>query len=540
MRRKRPLAYALVVSICLTFPAAASEQATDPQLVQASEAAQSPTAIELIRRLAETGSRAAVKDAAQRAALAAFYASHSNELLWIRPEGLAPAAERVIAEIKRADDWGLNAADYALPSGVSARQDSPASPAELVDAELKLSVAVLQYAKDARGGRMDPTQLSLSIDRTPPLIEPRRVLDEIAGSDQPDEYLRKLNPQHPQFERLRQLYLSLRSGTPAAESAAGEAAGNKAGTKSKAGAGRPEVTSARRVLLNMEQWRWMPENLGDMYVWVNIPEFTIRVVRNGEVVHSERVIVGQPDKQTPIFSDEMEAVVFHPSWSVPNSIKVKELLPSLVRGGNVLGRYGLRAEYRGQTVDPQSIDWAATDIRNLHIYQPPGGDNVLGVVKFVFPNRFDVYMHDTPTKNLFNADARAFSHGCMRVRNPARLAELVMAYSDGWSAERVAQQIKSGPQNNNVQLSRRIPVHITYFTAAVDDAGKPNFWRDVYGIEQRIEMGLEGKAHLIVRRREDLGPIRAGIVSRYADSGPSGFQFGSGRTPDWVRRAFDN
>jgi murein L,D-transpeptidase YcbB/YkuD len=286
----------------------------------------------------------------------------------------------------------------------------------------------------------------------------------------------------------------------------------------------------------MEQWRWMPEDLGEMYIWVNIPEFTIRVVRNGEVIHSERVITGKPENQTPIFSDEMETVVFHPSWGVPNSIKVKELLPGLLRGSDTLTRNGLRAEYRGQRVDPESIDWATTDIRNLHIYQPPGAENVLGVVKFLFPNRHDVYMHDTPTKNLFNADVRAFSHGCMRVRNPVRLAEIVMAHSDGWSAERVAQQIRSGPQNNNVQLSRRIPVHVTYFTVAVDGTGKPQFSRDIYGHERRIQMGLDGKAHLIVKKREDLGPVRAEIVSKHAGS----YGFGSNSVADWIRKAFNN
>jgi murein L,D-transpeptidase YcbB/YkuD len=519
------------------LPALASQTESEPQPEQASAVAQSPIAGELSRRLAETGQRAVVKSAELRAALTAFYAARSNELVWARAEGLTPAAERIIAEIKRADEWGLDAADFAVPAPFSARPDLASAAVDLVDAELKLAVAVLEYARHARGGRMNPTDLSFSIDRAPPLIEPRRVLDEIAASDRPDEYLRKLHPQHAQFERLRQLYLALRATPPAAPAAEEPASAKSSAAKGKAKAAvPPEIASAQRVLLNMEQWRWMPENLGEMYVWVNIPEFTIRVVRNGEVIHSERVITGKPENQTPIFSDEMETVVFHPSWGVPNSIKVKELLPGLLRGGDTLTRNGLRAEYRGQRVDPESIDWAATDIRNVHIYQPPGAENVLGVVKFLFPNRHDVYMHDTPTKNLFNADVRAFSHGCMRVRNPVRLAEIVMAHSDGWSAERVAQQIRSGPQNNNVQLSRRIPVHVTYFTVAADGAGKGQFFRDIYGHERRIQMGLDGKVHLIVKKREDLGPVRAEIVSKHAGS----YGFGSNSVADWIRKAFNN
>jgi murein L,D-transpeptidase YcbB/YkuD len=556
----------LVLSILLAAPALASQPIPEPQAEQtapaaenpavaipaaetpapagpleqspaaAAPAAPSPVAAELARRLAETDQRAAVRSAEQRAALTAFYASRANEPAWVGPQGLNSAAKRIAAEIARADEWGLDASDFAVPAAPSA----DASAADLVEAELKVAVAVLTYAHHARGGRMNPSDLSLSIDRAPPLIEPKRVLDEITASAEPDTYLRKLHPQHAGFERLRQLYLALRAApAPAPEPAAAEEPTGK-GAKSKAKAtsakaARPEFTPERRVLLNMEQWRWMPESLGDMYVWVNIPEFTLRVVRNGEVVHTERVITGKPENQTPIFSDEMETVVFHPSWGVPNSIKVKELLPGLLRGHDTLTRNGLRAEYRGQPVDPESVDWSEVDIRNLHVYQPPGAANALGVVKFVFPNRHDVYMHDTPTKNLFNAEMRAFSHGCMRVRNPLRLAEIVMGHSDGWSPDRVAQQIKRGPQNNNVQLATHIPVHITYFTVSADDAGKAQYFRDIYGHERRIQLGLEGKAHLLPKKKEDLGPVRADIIARNGGSQP----FKNDIT-DWMRRVFNN
>lgn len=528
-------AYALVFSIFSAAPAVA-EQALALQPPGEIATAQSPIAVELVQRLAEAGPRAAVRNRKERDTLAAFYAARSNELLWVKPDGLTPAAERAIAEIKRADDWGLNAADFAVPAAINASASSALSPADQVEAELKLSIAMLKYARHARGGRMDPTQLSNYIDRQPPLLEPKRVLDEIASATEPDAYLRKLNPQHPQFEKLRQLYLTMRAGALPAELAAAEAPA-AAKTKTNTKVSRPETGSARKVLLNMEQWRWMPENLGAMYVWVNIPEFTLRMVRNDKVVHSERVITGKPENQTPVFSDEMESVVFHPAWGVPNSIKVKELLPGLMRGGDALARNGLRASYRGREIDPMTIDWSTTDIRNLDIIQPPGASNVLGVVKFQFPNKHDIYMHDTPTKDLFNADARAFSHGCIRVRNPLRLAEIVMAHDQGWGPARIAQLVNGGPPVNLIRLQSKIPVHITYFTAAVDEAGKPQFWRDIYGNENRIQMGLEGKAHLIVKKKEDLGPLRAGIVSRYAGSGPYGP--GAGSTPNWVRNIFN-
>ena len=176
----------------------------------------------------------------------------------------------------------------------------------------------------------------------------------------------------------------------------------------------------------------MPDDLGDFYVWVNIPEFTLRVVEAGKMIHTERVVVGKNDTQTPVFSDEMEQVIFHPFWGVPNSIKKDELLPSLMRGNtSVLERSNLRIQFRGREIDPRSVDWSRADMRQFHVYQPPGADNVLGVVKFRFPNKHAVYMHDTPAKNLFNAQVRTFSHGCMRVRDPLKLAAVVLGRGPG-------------------------------------------------------------------------------------------------------------
>ena len=161
------------------------------------------------------------------------------------------------------------------------------------------------------------------------------------------------------------------------------------------------------ILINMERWRWLPHDLGPYYVTVNIPEFMLRVVEEGKVVHTTRVVVGKPDKQTPIFSQDMQEIVFNPIWNVPNSIKTEELLPYLSQEAacsaaawdtSVLERHNLRVNLGGRDVDPAAVDWGRVDIRTLNIYQPPGPDNVLGNVKFVFPNKHDVYMHDTTQK----------------------------------------------------------------------------------------------------------------------------------------------
>lgn len=496
----------------------------------AAEPVADPVQTELLRQIAEADG----VSKADRAALTAFYEQRAHGLLWVTDTGFTARGDAAMAEIKRADDWGLEASAFDLPPASLA-----SDPAAMAAAELKLSLAVLKYANHARGGRMDPKDLSNYIDRDLSLVPPADVLAGIASADTADAYLRKLHPQNPQFEKLRQAYLALRDGmAPVAEVEEDETPRTASKRKSKPA---PEKVTLRKLLVNMEQWRWMPADLGEFYVWANIPEFTLRVMKDDKPVFSERLIVGKQDTQTPIFSDEMAFIVFHPFWGVPDSIKMKEILPSLARGGNVLAKNNLRIQYRGRDIDPEEVDWSSTDIRNFHVYQPPGGGNVLGQVKFMFPNKHQVYMHDTPTKNLFNASQRTFSHGCMRVRNPLHFAEVLLEQDKGWDGRRIASLIKSGPQNNNIALDSKIPVHITYFTAWVDDDGKLNTRPDIYGHEARIQMGIEGKAHLIVKKKEDLGPVRAEAVSRLAETrSGGGGGFNSSNMPDWARRVFGN
>jgi murein L,D-transpeptidase YcbB/YkuD len=191
----------------------------------------------------------------------------------------------------------------------------------------------------------------------------------------------------------------------------------------------------------------------------------------------------------------------------------------------------LKVQRAGHDVDPATVDWATTDMRSVHIYQPPGGGNVLGAVKFRFPNKHDVYLHDTPDKFLFKASARAFSHGCMRLSEPAHLAELVLGEDQGWSGAEVAAALAAGPQSREVGIAGKVPVHVTYFTAVVDETGALETFPDIYGHEMRIAMGIAGKAHLIPK--PPAGVTRADVLGRLAESGGHG-------QADWVRRAFGN
>ncbi len=253
------------------------------------------------------------------------------------------------------------------------------------------------------------------------------------------------------------------------------------------------------ILNNMERWRWLPEDMGAFYVWNNVPEFRARVFKGIKAVFSERIVVGLPSWATPSFMANMKYVIFHPSWGVPNGIKMKELLPRLKRaqpqslfdffggtsggGAAVLRAYNLTAYRNGKVVNPGSVNWSNVDIRNYSFVQPPGGKNPLGKVKFRFPNKHSVYMHDTIEPELFSKSQRAYSHGCIRVRNPIRLSEVLLGHDKGFSAEAVRRMARSG---RSVALDQEIPVYVTYMTARVDDDGKLQTYGDIYGRDSRL------------------------------------------------------
>ena len=264
----------------------------------------------------------------------------------------------------------------------------------------------------------------------------------------------------------------------------------------------------RKVLVNMERWRWLPDDLGALHVWNNLPEFETRLVKGGTTMHQERIIIGKPETQTPVFSDRIRFVVFQPEWGVPSSIKVKSLLPSLQDGDyDVLERRNMRISVNGRTVDPGKYDWDRTDIRRVPIVQDAGPENPLGQMKFMFPNRHDVYMHDTPAKGLFNAAVRTFSHGCIRVRNPRRLAEIILAETSGRTAAEAAETVAAGTgtgakPGNRVDLARAVPVHNTYFTLVADTAGGLRSLPDIYGHDRRIAAVLDGRPASVIREQD--------------------------------------
>ena len=557
MRTRRPSlcsrAIVLTTLACL-LPSAAAFAAPPPDAGEAPSAAPSAAIAQDAELMASVRRRAAQLSAtADGAALASFYADRAMPL-WVDAQGLTPKAILAMAEIARANDWGLAAAAFKLPRR---------GGADLADSEVKLSLAVLSYARIARGGRVDLANFSRSVDQQLSLPEPKAVLEAIAATDAPGDYLTGLHPRHRQFVLLRQALLRLRAGSEATPSE--EAVRLPDGPLLKPGVYHPDVallrrrlkvdaegvpatfydqrlvaavmafqsehggapdgligprgravlngeraaprvfgSTAQRILLNMERWRWMPEDLGEFHVWNNIPEFVSRVLIKGRVVHAAKIVVGKPDTQTVVFSANMRYLVFHPEWGVPDSIKVKEILPYLrpsagdffgLFGGadtSVLERHNLKVSYNGHPVDASQVNWGEVDVRRYTFIQPAGAGNVLGVVKFRFPNRHDIYMHDTPQRELFAKATRAFSHGCIRVEHPDRLAELLLAKDKGWSAEKVRGLLAEG-YNNEVALEHEIPVHVTYFTAVADEDGRIADFPDIYRLDSRLALALAGR-----------------------------------------------
>jgi murein L,D-transpeptidase YcbB/YkuD len=576
----RSAAIGIAVAVSFTAPAFAAEPDGPEELVNRSEAI----------RISVQDQVGAVpmKDTAEQIALAEYYSVADRKLLWVGEDGLSARGKAVVNEILKADDYGLRASDYKLPDLAGFDRNAPDAVTKLADAELKISAAVIEYARDARGGRINPQSLSKNLDPNLYLPDPAEVIGFIAIRSDPAAYLRSFQPTHPQFEALRKQLIAERKGeatpapvaadkpedveipagptlklgvkhgqvallrkrleTPAKEGADEylfdadlrdavvafqRAQGGKpdgmvgSGTRRMlnggASASTPVVSGQQKIdllLVNMERYRWLPHDMGAFYVKVNIPEFKVRVNKEGEDIHETRVIVGKTHTQTPVFSDEMEKIVFRPNWYVPNSIKQNEIAPYLRRGGgffssgwdtSVLRRQGLRIRgANGRDIDPDRIDWSRNDIRRYELYQPPGPRNVLGLVKFLFPNTHDVYLHDTTQKNLFSNDVRAFSHGCVRVQNPDKLATVLLGHDQDWTQARVTSAMYNGADANNIFIKNRIPVYLTYFTAVVDENGELTQFKDLYGHDRRMIAALNGR------------PIPAGLPDNVTASNGGG------------------
>jgi murein L,D-transpeptidase YcbB/YkuD len=437
----------------------------------------------------------------------------------------------VTLRLKRAADDGLDVKGFP-------QAFSPETDAEIASADLALSDAVVAYARQASGSRVDPRMISHLIGVEPEVADPAVILALVAtAGEDAGEALRRFNPPQKAYEALREKLLQLRRKRRLAGSGAAIPAGPllRPGMRDKRvplvrarlGLDRGEFEASQdpvedsaqdlvydteiaaavedfqkanglpasgnltartvaalsggasrleaEILANMERWRWMPRDMGETHIEVNIPDYEAVVIENGEVIERNRVVVGKEETPTPVFSETMKFLIVNPSWNVPQSIIRKEMLPRLASDPDYLHRLGYEVFSRGG---------------HLVVRQPPGEKNALGRIKFMFPNDYSVYMHDTPLRRLFASAKRAFSHGCVRVDDPFRFAETVLG--DGWSESRVKKLI--GGKERYVYLPKPLPVYLEYFTAFVDESGALQLRDDVYGYSRRVKaaLGLQG------------------------------------------------
>jgi murein L,D-transpeptidase YcbB/YkuD len=470
-----------------------------------------------------------------REALADFYATNGNRLVWCDDTGkVQPSTETFINALKRSDEHGLHPEDYALSrlEALKARIEKgrldDASVARMADFDVLMTAAFFRYASDLSTGRMHPDEIRDDWHTNRPELDPVAKLAEAQRSDKLAEILAALPPPHDGYARLCAALKTLRE----AEAAGGwpvipegptlargsngprvallrqrldEPAGDRFdgaladklrswqtrhgiepdGELGGATLGALNVPVAQRigeVELNLERWRWLPRTLGDPYVFVNIPAFDLALVRGSISAWRTRIVVGSAFTRTPVFSDRIVEVVVNPPWAVPESIAVNEYLPELRKNSKALERRGLRLlkgpEDNPVEVDPTTVDWDDVDEKEFpyRLRQDPGSNNALGRVKFQLTNDFQIYLHDTPARSLFDHLDRDLSHGCIRVEHPLELAPLVL----GDSSQSLLRAALEQPEERHLTVKPPVPIHIVYLTAWVDDAGALRFSPDVY------------------------------------------------------------
>jgi murein L,D-transpeptidase YcbB/YkuD len=414
----------------------------------------------------------------------------------------------------------------------------------LAEAEVRLTRSVLDFARHASDGRVHYTRVSADIAFDLEQPEPSKVLTKLAESDDVAAALDGFNPQAPGYKALKAALAKARTAPEEKPEVVQIASGPilrpgmrdprvidvrkrlgiadqpdslvyddalfesvKAFQREKGlgadgllGPGTLRAMNGKRgssadpvdtIIANMERWRWMPRDLGRTYVMVNIPDFTLRVVRDNKLVWSTKIVVGKPNLKTPLISASMKFITVNPTWNVPPSIIRNEYLPVIQQDPAALERYGLRIEE-----NPDGT---------VRLYQPPGDRNALGRIRFNFPNKFLVYQHDTPDKHLFKREVRAYSHGCMRVEDPIKYGEVLLSLTlpdQGYTQARLRGMF--GPSEININFPKPIPVHLTYQTAFVGDAGELQLRNDIYDLDAGVLSWLRGSqrqvAHVAVAR----------------------------------------
>lgn len=477
-----------------------------------------------------------------RDALMAHYIRDQGTIYWVGTGRMTPFLQR----LADAENDGLNPADYPI-DGLIALRDSidPDDPFAAAQAELYFSAFFVAYAADLKIGRLTPQKVDPQQFRNRKTIDVLRVLTDLKTQRDPTAYLDSFESQNPHYQALKRmlrLYLAMAKSDVWPEVPQGDNVKPGAsdpripaireililggdhpgggsgevydpvtvqamqkfqqrnGLEAKGLIGKQTIVAlnippeerARQIMLNMERWRWMPEDLGTYNYTVNLAAYELYEVDHAKIVDRMDVVVGAVATQTPEFSGEMSYVEINPTWTVPYSIATKEMLPRLRKNPSAYAA-DFDVFVNGKLASWGGINWNAYGSGNFPFTfrQHPGPKNALGKVKFMLPNPHNIYLHDTPSKDKFQQTARAFSHGCIRLSRPIDFAYTVVGGIAGWSKDKIDATIAAG-KTVRVSLPRKIPVHLIYATAFESPLGI-EFRPDVYGRDRKLYAALFGK-----------------------------------------------
>jgi murein L,D-transpeptidase YcbB/YkuD len=477
-----------------------------------------------------------------------FYERREHAPAWIKGTAPLPQISELIEALHDAADEGLDPELYHDAHHDRRRHEASKrchakkgfEPTEAGSLDVWLTYLYMKYTSDLADGVSDLAHADPKWQIRPEKFDPSTLLESALRENRVGRSIAELMPGNPQYQALRKMLAEHRARAakggwpavpgkttlkpgqrgPAAAAIASRlaASGDFTGKVPAPGAAlyTPDLQEAvkrfqrrhgltddgivtpavvaemnvpidrriRQIEMNLERWRWLPRDLGERHILVNIPEYRLEVWEGSHVPLSMRVVVGKQDTQTPIFSDEMTYVVFSPYWNVPPNIAQGETLPEIMKDPGFLDRTNMEVlDKNGKPIDPSTID--VTDPTSYRFRQRPGEQNSLGLVKFMFPNQFNVYLHDTPADSLFARASRSFSHGCVRVENPVALAEYVLRDYEGWNREKIEEAMHA-EEERTVKLKKAIPVYLGYWTARVSGDGAMQFRKDVYGIDTRL------------------------------------------------------
>ncbi|MCB1776835.1 MAG: L,D-transpeptidase family protein [Candidatus Competibacteraceae bacterium] len=468
-------------------------------------------------------------------ALLPFYAERGYQPAWLDAHGKPrPAATALIEALGEAERDGLRSSDYqrtGLQKRMTAlQQQSNVDLARLTDFDLLFTDAFLSYGSHLLSGRLSPRAVDRDWEIKPRSRDLVAVLQQALAKDAIIESLRSLAPQAKGYVQLRDRLHQYRqiaqaggwptvSGKVSAKTlrarlkASGDLLGpgetvaaalrrfqrqhglavtGTANATTRAALNVPVSERIRQIELNLERWRWLPDEFGARHILVNIPSYKMQVFENGKVVLESKAVVGKEERQTPTFTANMEYLVMSPKWYVPRSIAVRDKLPQLQRNPHALKRQRIRIyNSAGQEINPASVNWRAVSARNFNyrLRQDAGPRNALGGIKFMFPNRHSVYLHDTPSRELFSRNQRTYSSGCIRISKPVELAEYLLKHDPKWNKASIKSASTSGKQRV-VHLPKEVPVYLLYWTAWVDEAGLLNFRDDIYKRDKPLVRAL--------------------------------------------------